>query len=64
MMPSSRALVFLVAGLTCITSSAADDPEQLFKQCQICHAVGAGAAHQVGPHLNGLAERPAGAMQG
>lgn len=54
--------ILLVASLAATPANAADDPEQLFKQCQICHAVGAGAAHQVGPHLNGLSERPAGAL--
>lgn len=51
-----------VALLVSLPVLAADDPEQLFKQCQACHAVGSGAAHGVGPHLNGLAERPAGAL--
>ncbi|MFK7859976.1 MAG: c-type cytochrome [Granulosicoccus sp.] len=41
---------------------ASDTGEQLFKQCQVCHAIGPGAAHQIGPHLNGLGERPAGAL--
>lgn len=45
-----------------LASIASEDPEQLFKQCQACHLVGPGAKHQFGPHLNGLADRPAGAL--
>lgn len=55
-------LAFMVASSAMLPVNAADNPEQLFKQCQICHAVGPGAAHQVGPHLNGLSERPAGTL--
>ena len=40
------------------------DPEQQFKQCQVCHAIGADAAHGIGPQLNGLAERTIGAAEG
>ncbi len=67
--PAQRANAFLVNTVTAVALLstlpllAADDPEQLFKQCQACHAIGAGAAHGVGPHLNGLAERPAGALE-
>lgn len=34
------------------------DGQQLFKQCQGCHAVGPDAQHQFGPQLNGVFERP------
>ena len=54
--------VAAVALLTSLPVLAADNPEELFKQCQACHAIGSGAAHGVGPHLNGLAERAAGAL--
>ena len=56
--------VAAVALITSLPVLAADDPDQLFKQCQACHAVGSGAVNGVGPHLNGLAERPAGALDG
>lgn len=56
------AVLILIAVSAWLPAYAADNPEQLYKQCQICHAVGAGAAHQVGPHLNGLSTRPAGAV--
>lgn len=37
---------------------------QVFRKCQSCHAVGAGAEDRVGPHLNGLFGRRAGAHDG
>ena len=35
-----------------------------FGKCQACHAVGAGAKNKLGPELNGLASRKAGAVAG
>jgi cytochrome c len=35
-----------------------------FGKCQACHAVGAGAKNKLGPELNGLADRKAGAVAG
>ena len=34
---------------------------ELFGQCSGCHAVGPDAEHGIGPHLNGIFDRPAGA---
>lgn len=45
--------------------SLAADPErgaELFGQCQSCHAIGPGAQHKVGPHLNELFGRQAGGL--
>lgn len=36
--------------------------ERLYRDCASCHAVGEGAAHRVGPHLNNLFGRKAGSM--
>lgn len=38
--------------------------EQVFQQCQSCHAVGQGAKNRVGPHLNDLFGRTAGTLEG
>ncbi len=43
------------------------DPErggELFKACKACHQVGEGAKNRVGPVLNGVFGRPAGAVEG
>lgn len=37
---------------------------ELFGQCQSCHAIGPGAEHKVGPHLNELFGRQAGSVEG
>lgn len=34
----------------------------LFKTCQICHSIGPDAKNKIGPELNGLAGRKAGAV--
>ncbi|MHA3980670.1 c-type cytochrome [Halovulum sp. GXIMD14794] len=36
----------------------------LFAQCKSCHQIGDGAQNRVGPHLNGIFGRPAGAVDG
>ncbi|WP_417685578.1 c-type cytochrome [Roseibium sp.] len=38
--------------------------EKVFKKCQACHAVGADAKNKVGPQLNGIVGRAAGAAEG
>ncbi len=34
----------------------------VFKQCQVCHAIGPGAKNKIGPELNGLDGRAAGTV--
>ena len=36
--------------------------EPVFKPCAICHEIGSGARHKVGPHLDGLFGRMAGSL--
>jgi len=51
-------------------AAATPDPElvatgeKVFRQCKACHMVGEGAKNRVGPPLNGVVERPAGAVDG
>ena len=37
--------------------------EKLFGRCKACHAVGEGATNKVGPQLNGVVGRKAGALE-
>ncbi|RDC74565.1 MFS transporter [Rhodovulum sp. 12E13] len=54
------------------TAEAAAEPdpalvaqgEAAFRQCQACHQIGEGAVNRVGPHLNGVMGRTAGAVDG
>ena len=57
-------LAFLLMPLL---TQAAGDPaagRRLFASCANCHAVGPSARHGFGPHLNGLAGRKAGSLEG
>ncbi len=52
---------------TLVTAGAFGDPGRgadIFKQCAACHSVGQGAKDRVGPHLNGIFGRRAGAHDG
>ncbi len=60
----------VAAMLLAIPAYAADMPEgdaekgeKKFKACAACHAVGEGAKHKVGPHLNDLIGRTAGSLE-
>ncbi|EEX08437.1 cytochrome c2 [Ruegeria lacuscaerulensis ITI-1157] len=64
---------FWVIFSACVTVAsaavAADDlgdaeaGQAVFAQCKGCHQVGEGAKNRIGPHLNGLFGRPAGALE-
>lgn len=59
-------LVALLAAKTA-TAEAIGDSEagaKVFKKCAACHEVGSGAVDKVGPHLNRIFGRPAGAHEG
>ncbi|MFN3304318.1 MAG: c-type cytochrome [Roseateles sp.] len=61
-----KALAALLA-LAPLLAAAAGNPaagRQLFASCANCHAVGPGARHGFGPHLNGLMGRKAGSLAG
>lgn len=54
---------FFVAGVA--WSNELGDAEKgasVFKKCKACHQVGNKAKNRIGPHLNGIFGRPAGAM--
>lgn len=46
------------------TAISDDLGEKVFKRCVACHAIGEKAKNGVGPRLNGLAGRSAGAIEG
>lgn len=57
--------LMLTAGLA--RGETGGDPEngqRLFKQCSSCHQVGQGAVDRIGPHLNDIFDRAAGASEG
>lgn len=43
---------------------AAQDMPSAFNKCLACHAIGEGAAHKVGPQLNGVLGRPVASHDG
>jgi len=60
-------VVALVLLFSLPASAQEGDPvngEQIFKACKSCHQIGANARNGVGPHLDGLFERRAGALDG
>ena len=63
-------LVALLAGLGPMMLKAAEDlgdaeaGATVFSQCRGCHQIGEGAKDKVGPHLNGIFGRRAGAHEG
>ncbi|KQT85956.1 cytochrome c family protein [Aurantimonas sp. Leaf443] len=69
MQRSILAVAAVLAGLstTGALAQGAGDPEAgktVFKKCQACHAVGAGAANKIGPELNGIMGEKPGAVEG
>jgi cytochrome c len=61
------AAVFAAVVLAAAGARAAGDPDEgkkVFKKCHACHNVGEGAKNAVGPELNGVVGRKAGAVEG
>jgi cytochrome c2 len=62
----AAALVSIAAIVSTAGIAAAQDlvaeGENVFRRCAACHAVGEGAGHRVGPHLNDLIGRQAGGL--
>ncbi len=54
----------LVAGPALAAEDLIADGKKIFKKCGACHAVGEGAKKKVGPPLNGIIGRTAGASEG
>jgi cytochrome c len=54
----------LFTGAQAAMAQDAENGEQVFKKCQICHRVGEGAKNLVGPQLNGIVGRKAGSVEG
>ena len=60
------ALVLTLAG-SLANAEAGGDPkrgEELFRQCSGCHQIGEGAENRIGPQLNHIFDRAAGAVAG
>ena len=58
------AAIVLAASTAAASAQDVAAGEQSFKKCLPCHSVGAGAKNKVGPELNGLDGRKAGASEG
>lgn len=69
-MNAARAFTFVVsvsAGAGMALADAGGDAERgadIYRQCSGCHQIGQGAVNRVGPHLNGIFDRPAASLEG
>ena len=60
-------LAIFAAVAACLTPASAHDAgngQKVFNRCRACHAIGPGAHNKVGPALNGIVGRKAGAAAG
>jgi cytochrome c len=60
-------LAIFAAVAACLTPASAQDAgngQKVFNRCRACHAIGPGAHNKVGPALNGIVGRKAGAAAG
>lgn len=61
-----QALMISITALVVVDTAQAQDVaagENSFKKCTVCHSVGEGATHKIGPELNGLDGRKAGTAE-
>lgn len=61
---AAAAAAVMTVGATAALAQDAENGEQVFKKCQICHRIGEGAKNLVGPQLNGIVGRKAGSAEG
>ncbi len=57
-------LVLLLASMSGAAAQDAANGEQIFRRCRACHQIGATAKNAVGPQLNNIVNRHAGAVEG
>ncbi|WP_421858803.1 c-type cytochrome [Oricola sp.] len=64
--PKLAAAVAIAATVFAVPAGAQDDDAgaKVYNKCKACHMVGDGAKNRVGPHLNDLFGRTAGAIEG
>ena len=55
-------VVLIVASTGAGLAQDVEKGATVFKQCQVCHAIGPGAKNKIGPELNGLDGRAAGTV--
>lgn len=63
-MRSLLAVAFLIVAAAPAFAQDAEKGEAVFKKCRACHQIGEKARNMVGPQLNGIVGRPAGAVEG
>lgn len=61
---AAASLALLIPVASAWAEGDAAKGEKVFKKCKACHAVGEGAKHRVGPHLNDVVGRAAGGAEG
>lgn len=67
MLRSAFALALIAAGTAAVAAPAKEDAalgKRLFLRCSACHTVSSKAPGKVGPHLQGVVGRKAGAVAG
>ncbi len=61
---SAAVFAAVVVGAAGARAADAETGKKVFKKCHACHNVGEGAKNAVGPELNGVVGRKAGAVEG